>query len=122
MALAKDIMGGGFSAGQAQAIQGTIAPTVSAAGTVITDATDLVASNNYVSTVAASSGVQLPSVPLGDSVMVYNGGANALKVYPQDTSSTINSAAAGVAVTCPVNTLMTFHRWTSTKWVASMSA
>lgn len=122
MALAKDIMGGGFSAGQAQAIQGTINPSVSAAGTVITDATDLTASNNYVSTVAASTGVQLPSVPLGDSVDVYNGGANALKVYPHASTGTINSAAAGVAVTCPTNTLMTFKRWTTTKWVAMMSA
>lgn len=122
MALAKDIMGGGFSAGQAQAIQGTINSAVSAAGTVITDATDLDASNNYISTAAASSGVQLPSVPLGDSVLVYNGGANPVKVYPPDTSSTINSASAGVAVLCPVNTLMSFYRWTSTKWVAGMSA
>lgn len=122
MALAKDIMGGGFSAGQAQAIQGTINSAVSAAGTVITDATDLDASNNYISTAAASSGVQLPSVPLGDSVLVYNGGANPVKVYPHDASSTINSASAGVAVSCPVNTLMSFYRWTSTKWVAGMSA
>ena len=122
MALAKDIMGGGFSAGQAQAIQGAINSAVTAAGTVITDATDLVASNNYISTAAASSGVQLPSVPLGDSLCVYNGGANAVKVYPHSSTGTINSAAAGVAVTCPVNTLMTFRRWTATKWVASMSA
>lgn len=122
MALAKDIMGGGFSAGQAQAIQGAINSSVTAAGTVITDATDLVASNNYISTAAASSGVQLPSVPLGDSILVYNGGANPVKVYPHASTGTINSAAAGVAVICPINTLMEFHRWTNTKWVARMSA
>ena len=122
MALAKDIMGGGFSAGQAQAIQGTIASSVSAAGTTISDATDLTASNNYVSTVASGAGVQLPYVPLGDSCYVYNAGANALKVYPCDTASSINNAAAAAAVTCPVNTLMCFHRWTATKWVGMMSA
>ena len=122
MALAKDIMGGGFSAGQAQAIQGTINASVSAAGTVITDATDLTASNNLITTAAASSGVQLPSVPLGDSVMVYNGGANAVKVYPHATTAQINSAAVGVGVTLPINTLMQFYRWSSTRWVASMSA
>lgn len=122
MALAKDIMGGGFSAGQAQAIQGTINPSVSAAGTVITDATDLVASNNYISTAAASSGVQLPSVPLGDSLDVFNGGANPVQVYPHASTATINAGSAGAAVTCPVNTLMTFRRWTNTKWIASMSA
>lgn len=122
MALAKDIMGGGFSAGQAQAIQGAINSAVTAAGTVITDATDLVASNNYISTAAASSGVQLPSVPLGDSLCVYNGGANAVKVYPHSSTGTINAGSAGAAVTCPVNTLMTFRRWTTTKWVAMLSA
>lgn len=122
MATAKDIMGGGFSAGQAQAIGGQTAATVTAAGTIITDAFDLVASNNYISTAAASTGVQLPNTPLGDSVWVYNGGANAVKVYPHSATGTINSSAAGIAVTCPVNTLMRFARWTSTKWVAMQSA
>ena len=42
MALALDIMKGGFSAGSAKAIGGQANTAVSAAGTAITDATDLV--------------------------------------------------------------------------------
>ena len=42
MALAADIMKGGTSAGQAQAINGQVSPTVTAAGTVIGDAFDLI--------------------------------------------------------------------------------
>ena len=121
MALAKDIMGGGFSAGQAQAIQGQVAPTVTAAGTNQGTAFALQASINYLSTVAASTGVILPSVPIGDSVDVFNGGANACVVYPP-TGGKINQVATNGGVNCPTNTWMVFKKVTSTQWIAMQSA
>ena len=58
-ALARDIMGGGTSAGQAKAMNGRVANTISAAGTVIGDATALNATVNRLTTVASGAGVRL---------------------------------------------------------------
>ena len=122
MALAKDLVSTGFSPGQAKGIGGQVASAVSAAGTVITDATDLVASVNRVSTVASGAGVQLTFGEIGDSQWVYNGGANPLKVYPPSSSHTINQLSAGTAVTLPQYTYCVFHLITSTIVLANMSA
>lgn len=119
MALAKDVMQGGFSAGQAKAINGSVASTVTAAGTVIGDAFDLVASINTITTAAASTGVQLPSCEIGDSVEILNLGANAVKVYPDSVSATINQVAS---FSLAPNTACKCRKFTSTKWMAFLSA
>lgn len=122
MPLAKDLVSVGFAAGQASGAGGQIAPSVSAAGTVIGDATDLVASGNYVSTVGSGAGVQLYFGQIGDDMWVYNGGANTLKVYPPSASHTINQLAAGSAMNLSINTYCLFKLVTSTRVVADLSA
>jgi hypothetical protein len=122
MALAKDIMGGGTSAGQAKAINGNVKSSVSAAGTTISDATQLNATKNFVSTVGSGEGVKLFNGEISDDQLVYNGGANALKVYPHSSSGIINQLSAGSAVTVPQYTTCHFARITSTRWVATLSA
>lgn len=87
MAIASNIMKGGFSAGQAKAFNGSVATGLTAAGTTISDALDLKADTNVIGTCASGAGVQLPAVEVGDGVEVYNGGANACTVYPDTTSS-----------------------------------
>ena len=122
MALASDIMLGGFSAGSARAIGGQVETGISAAGTVITDATDLDKSINVVGTAAASSGVQLPVMNVGESMIVYNGGANTLKVYPGSTSIAINQITAGGAHSLAVTTAAQYHQVSTTQIVAFLSA
>ena len=123
MPLSTNIMRGGTSAGQAKAINnGAIASAVSAAGTTITDATDLLADINFVSTVASGAGVQLSHGEAGDSQIVYNAGANALKVYPSNSSASINTLSAGVAHNLPINTMCTYYKVSSTQWIANLSA
>lgn len=122
MALAIDIMRGGTSAGTAKAINGSISNAISAAGTVITDATDLRASINRITTAAASSGVQLPTMLQGDSCVVHNAGANTLKVYPESSSVEINQLSAGTAMSLPVNTAALFFKTSGTTVVAFLSA
>lgn len=123
MPLAQNIMKGGTSAGQAKAINnGAIATAVSAAGTIITDSTDLVADINYVSTVASGAGVQLASCELGDSQIVYNGGANTLKVYPDVSTAQINQLTAGVAHSLAINTTCVYWKISTTRWIAVASA
>lgn len=122
MGIAARMMRGGVSAGQAKAINGDINSTVSAAGTTQGTATALQASINSVTTVAASSGVILPSTEIGDDVWVYNGtSTNDLTVYP-DSSSTINQLSANIGVLLPPYTGALFKRITSTAWLALRSA
>lgn len=121
-ALAKDIVSGGTSAGSAQAINGRVGSGLSAAGTTITDATDLLATVNVVTTVASGAGVQLPSMMIGDQCEVYNNGANALKVYPDQTTVAINAGSAAAAVSLPINTGMMFRKTSATQIWAFLSA
>jgi hypothetical protein len=122
MALAKDIMQGGFSAGSARAVNGNILTGISAAGTTISDATDLLASINVIGTATAGSGVQLPSMMLGDLVEVYNGGSGAMFVYPDQTTVAINQLSAGAGFLLAPNTGVMVRKLTSTSAVAYLSA
>lgn len=121
-ALARDITQGGTSAGSAQAINGRVATGLTAAGSSISDALALNATINVVSTVASGSGVQLYSMMIGDEMEVYNGGANALAVYPQSSSVAINQLSAGTAVTLNINTGCKFRQVSATQTIAFLSA
>ena len=121
-ALARDIMGGGTSAGQAKAMNGRVASAVSAAGTVLSDATALNATVSRVSTVAASSGVRLFNGEIGDEMEVYNAGANTLTVYPHASTGTINQLSAGTGVLLAQYSVCKFRRITSTAWLAHLGA
>ena len=122
MALAAEIMRGGQSAGSAALFGGEASSTVTAAGTVIGDATDLIKSINFVGTVAASTGVQLPLLMPGESVMVYNGGANSLKVYPGASTVQINQLSVGTAMSLGTNTLCNYVGYSATRVFAQLSA
>lgn len=122
MALARQIMQGGFSGGQARAVAGNIATAVSAAGTSITDATDLVASVNMVTTWAASAGVQLPAMDLGDEVEVINLGAGAGFVYPETASVQINALSAGTGFVLAPNTGVKVRKASATRCIGYLSA
>lgn len=122
MALARDIMRGGQSAVGAQAINGEIATGLTAAGTSISDALDLNATVNVIATCAAGAGVQLPSMVLRDTCEVYNGGANACLVYPDQTTVAINQLSAGSAILLPVNTGVIFRKVSSTQLIGYLSA
>lgn len=122
MALAKDIMLGGTSAGQAKAINGQVNSAVSAAGTTISDATQLDKTVNFLSTVASGTGVKLFNGDIGDDVYVYNGGANTATVYPHSSAGIINQLSAGAGVSLAQYTTAYFRRVTSTRWIVMMSA
>lgn len=121
--LARHIMGGGLSAGSAAAINGTggLMTSVTAAGTTITDATDLTGSINVLTTVAASTGVQLPSMDVGDEVEILNLGANSCSVYPY-TGDRINQLSTNSAFTLGANTAVKIRKFTTTRCMAWLSA
>lgn len=72
----------GLSSIQAQAIQGTAANSLTATGSTQGTALALPADINKFTTVAASTGAIIPPANPGDSGTVFNGGANALSLYP----------------------------------------
>lgn len=121
-ALARDITTGGTSAMSAQAINGRVIPSVSAAGSTITDATDLNATVNYVSSVSSGQGVQLYSMQIGDEMEVFNGTSTALKVYPDQSTVAINQLTAGAAQTLAGFTGCKYRKVSSTQIVAYLSA
>jgi hypothetical protein len=122
MALARQVMGAGFSAGQALAIGGGVGTGISAAGTTISDATDLGQAVNEVTTVASGAGVQLPSAAPGDEVWVYNSGANELKVYPHASTAGFNDLTVGTAYILATNTGAVHKMISATKWMVILSA
>ena len=122
MALARNIMKGGWSAGNAKAVNGAIATALTATGTTLATALALQADTNVLGTVASGTGVSLPSCEIGDSVEIYNGGANSLTVYPDTSSVQINALTAGNGFLLGVNTMCYARRISATRWVVNLSA
>lgn len=122
MPLAREMMQGGMSSGMAKAANGQVSASITAAGTTISDAFDILASNNIITTAAASTGVQLPSGEIGDEVSILNLGANAVTVYPDSTSGRINQLSAGSGFSLAPNTAVNCKKFTSTRWMAWLSA
>jgi hypothetical protein len=76
---------------------------MSAAGTTQATAAEITADYVMVTTVAAGSGVLLPSGNLADEVVIVNGhGSESLLVYPR-SGGKLNNAAADGALTLPPN-------------------
>lgn len=70
---------------------------------------------NIVSTVAANSGVVLPTAVATMKITVVNTGANPLAVYPA-SGATINASATNIAVTVPVGGAIALQASSTTSW------
>jgi len=95
MPIPSRVLGSGISQLSTVSICGDGNASVTAAGTSAGNATQLTYVYNNVTTAASGTGVKLPQTEMGETIIVKNGGANALKVYPYDTNSSINSAGFG---------------------------
>lgn len=122
MALAKDMMGAGLPAAAALSMGGALKTSISAAGSSITDATDLTASKNVITTATAGQGVQLTAMAVGESQIVFNATNAAIRVYPGSSSAQINQLTAGAGATLPSYSVCEFHQVSSTRVLANLSA
>jgi hypothetical protein len=125
MALAKEVMRGGLSAGQASALGGGYV-SVAAAGSAITDATAVTASNAVVTAADGTKGVILVG-QVGDSQTIFNSSGSTLKVYPDSTASSIavpgtGSGTLGAAYSHTTYAVVTYTRVSSTLWLPNKSA
>lgn len=80
---------------------------ISAAGTTQATATLLSSPINNVTTVASGSGVILPFVAPGYEILVFNSGANSVKVYPS-TGSQLNVLGTNNGALLATNTSATY--------------
>ena len=96
MAIPSRVLGSGINNLSTVAICGDGNAAVTAAGTSAGDATAITYVYNNITTVAAGAGVKLPPTEMGETIIVRNGGANPLTVYPYDAGSSINSAGSGL--------------------------
>jgi hypothetical protein len=92
-----------------------ISSAVTAAGTTQTDATQLTRPINHVTTVSANTGVRFPSPTLGTRIIVRNGGANTLRVYP-NVGAQINTAGNNVGFLLGTGVTLEFISFSTTQW------
>lgn len=124
MALAKQLMGVGFSAGQAGAIGGVYS-TYAAAGSAQTDATTIGSGLSIVTAADGTKGVILTG-QVGDSVEIFNNSASTLKVYP-DSGAAIAVPGTGLgtanaAYSQTTYSVVWYTKITSTQWLPVKSA
>lgn len=108
MSLRSVMTGAGIPAHAAQAIQGRHVKTLTATGSTQGGALALPGDINYFSTVGSSTGAIIPAANGGDSGEVYNGGSNALSLYPP-TGGTINGGSTNVAYS--IATATPYCKW-----------
>ena len=95
MAIPSRVLGSGISQLSTVSICGDGTASLTATGTSAGDATQLTYVYNNVTTVGSGAGVKLPQAEMGETIIVRNGGANPLTVYPYSASNTINNAGFG---------------------------
>lgn len=120
MSTARELMASGLAAAVARQLGQTRETGISAAGSTQGTATQLKAGANYISTAAASSGVILPAASDAPISAVYNGGANAVTVYPA-TGETINGLSANSGFSVTNGKSATFIPSVNS-WIATLSA
>ena len=120
--LGSKVFGAGVQGLAVQAICQDVTASISAAGTNQSTATALTSADNEVTTTASGTGVVLPSAATaGDTVTVFNAGANPLKVYPV-SGQKINSLPTNQAVILATNTGCLFKMVSTTRWFGVLSA
>ena len=112
----------GMSPVTSQSIQGDANNAVTAAGTTLGTATDLVTVMNIVTTATTNQGVQLDTGIVGDWQMVFNATANPISVYPSSASAKINNITTGNPHTLAPQTSCQYFIASATQHVAFLSA
>ena len=122
MALAANVMKGGLSAGQAQAVNGnSVNGAVTAAGTTQGTATAITADAAVVTTATTGQGVILYNGVIGDEQEVFNNTAVDIRVYPP-TGGKVNQVATNSGFVLPPYTSVRVKKMSSTQWVGYLSA
>lgn len=125
MALSKDVMGGGFSAGQAHSLNGNYA-SIAATGSSLSTAAAITASMTIITAADGTKAVRLVG-DIGDSLFMFNNSASTLKVYPGSTSEAIavpgtGLGTGGAAYDHTTYATCEYIKISSTQWLVQKSA
>lgn len=121
MAIAQRLLGSGLGAQAAANIVGDVDPAITATGSTQGTAYQLFAANSLVTTAASGTGVIVPVMNPGDSILIKNEGANTLSVYPR-TGENINALSANSAYSLSAATAVQLTKITNTKYISELSA
>jgi hypothetical protein len=113
MTIPSRVLGAGSAQLMTVAICGDGSTGLSASGTTSADALQLVKVYNVITTVASGSGVKLPPTEEGEVIYITNNGANELKVYPYEATTTIDG---GVPSTINIGCSAIYFAPTKTSW------
>lgn len=124
MPYAKELVGTGFSPGQAAGAGGQY-NALTATGSTQADAAAVTASMGIVASADGTKGVVL-SGQVGDEVTLFNNSASTLKVYPE-VGGAIAVNGTGLGTTNAAFSHLTYktvkyNKLTSTQWTALVSA
>lgn len=118
MTLKIELMGLGMPHGNANQIGfDTAAGSLTATGSSQTDALVLTSNFNRFGTVGSSTGAVLPAARSQGPVVIYNGGANALTVYPNGSEKINNTTSFSVT-----NAKSAVFFAAGNEWIAILSA
>lgn len=125
MALATELMGAGFSGGQASGVGGQYA-ALTAAGSSLATATTVTAGNAVIASADGTKGVRLNG-QAGDTVWLFNNSGSTCPVYPDTSSVAIAVPGTGLGTAGSAFSLLTykvaaFKKITSTQWLVIVSA
>jgi hypothetical protein len=92
-----------------------VSQAVTAAGSTQATATLLIRPINNITTVAASTGVIFPAAVPGMRIIVRNGGANILRIYPA-SGAQINTLGTNTGLQLEVDATIEFVAVSGTQW------
>ena len=122
MPLAKNLMSAGFSAGQANALGGTMFNlTITAAGSTQGTATALVADTNVITTATSLQGVQIYNGQIADSQTIFNQTLVPIYVYPPSGDS-INQLAVNTGFILSPQPGAVVEKVSNSQWIGILSA
>jgi hypothetical protein len=126
MPLASELVGSGFSPGQAAGAGGTANTALAATGSTQADAALIRAGSVIVTGADGTKGVVLPAGMVGDSVYLANSSASALKVYPPSGAAIwvpgTGAGSANASYSATANSVTEYKCVSATQWFVNKSA
>jgi len=119
MAIPSRVLASGNSGLATQSICGDGATGLVATGSSITDALQLSAVFNTITTSSASTGVILPPTEVGAMIGIRNDSGQTITIYPK-AGSTINAAASSLTI-ATAKTMLLFAT-SATTWASVLTA
>ena len=113
MALPSRVLGSGVNSLSTVAICGEGMDGITATGSSRSDAYQITSIYNSVDTTSAGTGVLLPATEMGATIYIANSGASTLKVYPYESTTTINGSTSA---TIDKDHVSIFFAVTNTIW------